>query len=159
MKGKLGKSLKSWNASSPQITHMSQVSCHREKKVRVEIQSPLVTSVPWYMSGCTGVDTQPCSPTSISWFASEKKGGTTVVLPRPEKERSFSTPTRNRSSLEIQSPLKRSALQPPWCALSQVAISWTQRGQPARLSVSCASLSSKPARQMRWSRSTPSPTR
>ena len=42
------------------------------KQKRVVIQNPLVNSVPLYMTGCTVVDTQPCS-TSISWFSSKKK--------------------------------------------------------------------------------------
>ena len=44
-----------------------------KNKSRVEIQSPLVNSVPlvhyWLYRG---VDTQPYNPTSILWFTSER---------------------------------------------------------------------------------------
>ena len=49
-------------------THHSFPEDSYKVKSRVEIQKPSRDSVPWYMTSCTGVDTQPCSPTSISWF-------------------------------------------------------------------------------------------
>ena len=38
-----------------------------------QIQQPSRDSVPWY-DRCTGVDAQPCSPTSTAWFTSEGRG-------------------------------------------------------------------------------------